>query len=766
MRRSSSGFWGHIKALMVLGAIVGGIAAACTAEPTAPPISLTDSPPATPTSPPASPATSPATISGEDGRETAGTEAPRSLLSGVTVSPAQPLAPNMAILEDFEDVVTPTDLGFNDFSGNMGAINADYLQGLELVCSDEPECYLDLRWDFGGELEVFTGMFFSLFGLTDTQATFDGTRVETVSFPEHALDLDRIDGPLSGFPPRRFEQVCLRLGYSGEESLDLRLELKDARGGTRYTLLPVAASPAPQDYCWDFRAGYAVPGGADLDLQQARQLVLVIEHTNPAAGELRLHQVWFTMNTAETGPPGDQELLDLVARRAYQYFYDWSSRKPGSKGIPQDRSTFGDLLTVGGVGFALPAHLIAAENGWISREEAAQKVLDVLTVLDDPDAFGPEPVGRIGYKGWFYHFLGVDGRRKLNFDYPETPQDESLNTVELSSIDTSLALMGVLAAQSYFDRPDDPIEVEIRQRAQSIYDRVEWDFMLDADEGQFYLAWKPGEEVTGPLYEIPDKSGTGYYSGVVGDPATLDYYTDEALIVILLAAGSETHPVPSDLYHRLIMTPDEDGLVRSWPGALFTYQFLPAFLDTRASFSACRSINWFENTRLAVEKAIAYAEQSSTRYSTYGPDAWGISAAEGPFDAYRAYGVPSLAASPSPEQDGTVTYYAMLSAASLGDDMRERAISAARAGWARGHWHPRFGLPDAFHADIADARPPSHALRRSGPWVDRALFAIDQGPMLLHLENAKSGLIWELIGRNPNILRGLKRIHQAPCSSQ
>ena len=174
----------------------------------------------------------------------------------------------------------------------------------------------------------------------------------------------------------------------------------------------------------------------------------------PNKGPSRFNHIWFTADWDEQEPASDEDLLDLLERRAYQYFLDWSSRKPESQGIPQDRSTFGDLLTVAGIGFGLPGHIIAAERNWISRDDAAEYVLNVLRTLDDADAFGPNATGTLGYRGWFYHFLGPDGRRKKNYDFPDTPRDERLNTVELSSIDTGLALMGILTTQSYFNQAD------------------------------------------------------------------------------------------------------------------------------------------------------------------------------------------------------------------------------------------------------------------------------------------------------------------------
>jgi hypothetical protein len=677
-------------------------------------------------------------------------------------------------LEDFSDILTSMDLGFNDFSGNMGAINGQFVTAMDLTCpSEEESCYLRFAWDFASQREVFTGLFFSLFGLTDTQATFDGETVVSIPFPEHSLNLEDVDHGLDGpVPPRRFTQICTTVTYANGEDLQLRLELKDADGALRFTRTTIPASPESQTHCWDI-AGSPDDAKSDVPLafdpRRAKVFTLLVERehagdgiANPVQGTLDIHRIWFVADAPEVRPIEDDELLDLLEFRAYQYFHDWSSRKPESQDIPQDRSTFGDLLTVGGIGFALPAHVIAAERGWITRADAAQRVLAVLRVLDQPSLMGPERVGKLGYQGWLYHFLGVDGRRKLNFDFPETIDvDESLNTVELSTIDTGLAVMGILIAQSYFDDPANPAEVEISQRAQAIYDRVNWPFMLEPASQQLYLGWKPIEPREGPSFEIPDATGDGHYSGVPGDPATLDYYTDEALIALILGIGSPTYPLPPDTFYSLIMEPDEGGLVRTYPGSLFTYQFRHAFMDTRR-YPACGPVDWYANSREAIWRTIAYAEDNPKGFATYGPNAWGLSAAEGPYDAYHAYGAPTVAIADPPEEDGTVTYYAMLSAVSFGDDLRQRAVAALNAAWDRGFWHPRFALPDAFNDEVSqallDINAKDEALRQSGAWLQRALFAIDQGPMLLHLENARSGLIWDLAARNPNIRRAMLRL--------
>lgn len=547
--------------------------------------------------------------------------------------------------------------------------------------------------------------------------------------------------------------------------------MEDAVGATRFTRVTIPTSQEAQTRCVDLSTqGLRTWGGnVAFDRHRVKLLLFVIERRhvgdgveNPVTGTLDFHHLFFGADQSDTPPADIDALLGRLEYRAAQYFEDWRSAKPESEGLAQDRSTFADLLSVGGTGFALPGYVIAAERGWLTRAEAAQRVVAALRVLDRPDAFGPGPVGRIGTHGFFYHFLGVDGRRKLNFDFPATPNDESLNTVEVSTIDTSLLVIGALVAQSYFDSLAEPIEAEIRQRVQAIYDRVDWPFMFEAASQQLYLGWKPNEvRDAEPAFEIPDAEGGGKYSGVPDNPATLDYYTDEALIALLLGINSRTHPLPANAWQTLIAVPDAGGLIRTWPGSLFTYQFLHAFVDTR-TLSRCEPVNWYANSALAIRRTIAYVESNPRGYATYGANAWGLSAAEGPYDGYHAYAAPSAAVANPPDEDGTVTYYGMVSSLTFGTDLRQRAIAAINAGWARGHWHSRFGLPDAFNDEVAqatlDPAAKDAALRKNGPWVQRALFAIDQGPMLLHLENARSGLIWQLTARNPNLAGTLRRL--------
>ena len=239
--------------------------------------------------------------------------------------------------------------------------------------------------------------------------------------------------------------------------------------------------------------------------------------------------------------------------------------------------------------------------------------------------------------------------------------NEALNTVELSTIDTALAMAGVLTVRQYFNNTDDSAEAAIRSLAEAIYERVDWPFMLEAHTNQFYLAWKPNEERTGDPFQIPDGTGEGQYSGTPGQPATLDFYTDEAVLVSLLAIASPTHPVSPSVFFatRREGTP----FVKTYPGALFTYQFGSVWLDTAALGPDAHGMDYFADhhglpvrtTRQDAVKSCGPSDLARRRRC----NASGLSATEGPFYAYFAEAAPTAALAAGGECIGDLTglYY-------------------------------------------------------------------------------------------------------------
>jgi hypothetical protein len=446
-------------------------------------------------------------------------------------------------------------------------------------------------------------------------------------------------------------------------------------------------------------------------------------------------------------------------------------------------------MSVGGVGFQLTAYVIGSERGYILREAAADRVVKVLRLLHDFPQ-GPDRVRKIGYRGFFYHFLGIDGLRKQNFDFKATRDiDESLNTVELSVIDTALVLCGVVTAQQYFSGRG-KVETEIRKLADEIYGRVDWPFMLDKGTNQFYLGWKPKEkrdDESGRFgrFLLEDQERLGHYSSKHADgkelPATLDYYTDEGVLIALLAIASPNpkHRVNPDTFFSMIR--QGKPFIKTFPGSLFTYQFGSVWLDTRAlgrdkdPAGKAPSVDYFENTRRAIQACRQYAVKNPERRTSLGDLRWGLSACDGPFHDYGAEAAPPLALAKMggciggkgkfverPLELGTLTVYGAACCI-----VHEPADTVA-ALWEcqrLGLLHPRFGFADAYNLEIADAvtncidaHDPG-VLRRKGPWANHCGFSIDHGPMLVLIDNYLEGQFTpKLFMSHPSIRQALKQL--------
>src|SRR5256885_2106011 len=209
----------------------------------------------------------------------------------------------------------------------------------------------------------------------------------------------------------------------------------------------------------------------------------------------------------------DEALLDDVERRGFHYFWDLAD--PQTLLVP-DRAPTPSFASIAAVGFGLTAYGIGAERGYVTRQEAAARTLATLKSLLSMKQ-GPEPRGVSGYHGFFYHFLDMK-------------TGERFQAIELSTIDTSLLMAGVLFTQSYFDR-DDAIESAIRSTAEELYERVDW----------------PWEQVRRPAISMGWTPEEGFHS--------YDWRGyNEAMIVIILALGSPTHPVDASAWGEYTKT--------------------------------------------------------------------------------------------------------------------------------------------------------------------------------------------------------------------
>jgi len=430
-------------------------------------------------------------------------------------------------------------------------------------------------------------------------------------------------------------------------------------------------------------------------------------------------------------PTSDAALLDDVERRSFHFFWDLAD--PNTQLVP-DRWPTPSFSSIAAVGFGLTAYGIGAERGYVTREAAAERTRATLQSLLAMKQ-GPEARGVSGHHGFYYHFLDMKTGQRFE-------------TVELSTIDTALLVAGALFAQSYFDR-ETPAETQIRRDAETLYERVEW-------------TW---EEVRPHAVSMGWTPENGFH--------TYDWRGyNEAMILVVLALGSPTHPVEPEAwqaYHATDKWGTSYGQQFVQFAPLFGHQYSEVWIDFRGIKDPVIStygIDWFENSRRAMLAQHAYAVANPGGWRDYGDRIWGLSACDGPMDAavtidgrlrefhsYTARGV----AENDIRDDGTIATTAAASSIAFAPEL---AIPAMREMSTRygTNLYSQYGFLDAFNPTLRTTEKLKHG--RVDPaqgWFDIDYLGIDEGPIVAMIENYRSELVWKTMRSNPHIIRGLKR---------
>ncbi|HVT03188.1 MAG TPA: glucoamylase family protein [Thermoanaerobaculia bacterium] len=430
-------------------------------------------------------------------------------------------------------------------------------------------------------------------------------------------------------------------------------------------------------------------------------------------------------------PVADAGLLDDLEKRSFHYFWDLADDRTFL--IP-DRSPSPSFCSIAAVGFGLTAYGIGAERGYVTRPAAAQRTLSTLRSLLAMKQ-GTDALGVSGYKGFFYHFL--DMKSGLRFE-----------TVELSTVDTSLLVAGALFAQSYFDR-DDPTEAAIRSAAEELYERVEWPWE-EIRPDAISMGWTPEE---------------GFH--------TYDWRGyNEAMIVLVLALGSPTHPVDPAAWSEYTKT-YRWGTYYGQPHLLFAplfgHQYSHVWIDFRGiqdDYMRAKGIDYFENSRRATGAQHAYAVDNPMKWRDYGPAIWGLSACDGPMDAtvtidgrartfhsYTARG----ATAEDVRDDGTIAPTAAASSIVFAPELAIPAIREMSRRYGS-NLYSTYGFLDAFNPTLRTTEQFKHGrVDTQLGWFDVDYLGIDEGPIVAMIENYRSGLVWSTMRRNPHIRRGLER---------
>ncbi len=399
--------------------------------------------------------------------------------------------------------------------------------------------------------------------------------------------------------------------------------------------------------------------------------------------------------TATTYEMSDSALLDMVQEYTLRYFYDFGHPVSGLARERNGTST----VTSGGSGFGLMALIVGAERGFITREEAlarTNKIVDFLLTVPT-------------FKGAFSHWMnGATGEV-----IPFSPKDNGGDLVE-----TAFLIQGLLTSRQYFAGESEE-EARLRANVNQLWEAVNWNWFRKSVADVLYWHWSPnfGFEINLPL--------RGF---------------NETQIVYILAAASPTPAfrIPPSLYHTGwaggSYTTDASFygiplLVGNGKGGpLFFSHYSYLGFDPRGKRD--RYVNYFE--RNTNQTLINYEHCVENPYNRegYGPDAWGLTASDDP-DGYVAH------APDNPALDnGTLTPTAALSSMPYTPEKSMAALKHFYRDLGARTWG-KYGFYDAYNA--------------GRDWYADSYLAIDQGPIVVMIENYRSGLLWDLFMSSPEI---------------
>jgi hypothetical protein len=403
-----------------------------------------------------------------------------------------------------------------------------------------------------------------------------------------------------------------------------------------------------------------------------------------------------------------EALLDTIQHSAFKFFWQEAN---SSNGLIKDRSANGAPCSIASVGFGLSAICIGVDRGWVTRAAARDRVLTTLnTFWTGPQGSGNSYIGSFGL---FYHFLDMSTATRTW-------------SSELSTIDTGLLLAGIIDAKQYFSGTDSN-ETRIRALADSIYRRMNWDLMRNFNPG-IMLGWSPESGFIRAQW-------IGY---------------NEATIMYILALGSPTYPVDFTAWQ----TWTQGYQAGSYFGysyiifpPLFGHQYSHCWIDFRninEPFMAQHGLTYFENSRRATLAQRGYSIANPRGHAGYSDSLWGITASDSP-TGYSARGAP-----PAQNDDGTIVPTAPISSIPFAPT---ECIRVARTMWEnyRPQLWTQYGFRDAFNLNVN--------------WWDTDIIGIDQGPMIIMIENYRTGRVWQRFMSNPDVQRGLQLAGFTPTTS-
>jgi len=418
----------------------------------------------------------------------------------------------------------------------------------------------------------------------------------------------------------------------------------------------------------------------------------------------------------------DSEMLELLQSETFNYFL---REMDPDTGLIADKTEPESASSIAAVGMALTSYIVAIERGLISRAEAVNRSLTVLRFLRSGEQ-GPQK-DATGYKGFFYHFLDMKtGKRACD--------------CELSTVDTAIMMAGVLAAGNYFKGSNDN-EQEIVRLADELYRGVDWQWALNGGDTIAH-GWKPE-------------------SGFL--PYRWDMEYSEAIILYILAIGSPTFPVAPAGYKKWTDTfcwkkiYDVECI---YAGPLFIHQMSHIWIDFKGildDYNRRAGIDYFENSRRATCIQQQYAIENPKGYAHYHEYGWGFTASDGPgpctivvkgkeleFYNYTARGVPF-----GPD-DGTISPWAVVASLPFEPGIVLKTVRHAIEKLSLKKYSD-YGFDASFNPTF-----PHNGINPNG-WISPWQFGLNQGPVVIMIENYQTQLIWKIMKQCTYLINGLRK---------
>ncbi|MCE7865063.1 MAG: hypothetical protein DYG99_16125 [Bacteroidetes bacterium CHB5] len=396
----------------------------------------------------------------------------------------------------------------------------------------------------------------------------------------------------------------------------------------------------------------------------------------------------------------DEDLLTLVQQQTFKYFWDFAH--PAS-GMARERNTSGDLVTSGGSGFGLMAIVVGIERGFITRQQGIERLDKILDFLETSDRF---------HGAWSHWINGNTGAV-----IPFSTNDNGGDLVE-----TAFLVQGLITVRQYLNAGN-ATESELRTRITSLYEGVEWDWYRRENQNVLYWHWSPDKNWT---INLPVRGW------------------NEALMVYLLAAASPTHTIPKIVYDNgwanngnIINGNVYEGITlplgSAYGGPLFLSQYSFLGLDPR-DLSDAYCADYFIQNRNHTLINYKYCIRNPLDFVGYSSTNWGLTASDN-HQGYSAH---------SPTNDlGVITPSAALSAFPYTPEESMDALKFFYYTLGNKLWGP-YGFYDAFN--ITEG------------WYASSYLAIDQGPIIVMIENYRTGLLWNLFMSAPEIQTGLTKL--------